>query len=67
MVAHNSGGPRMDIIKEWKGAMTGLLADTVGIAVKISRAAQNSTFKHHPRDILRDENHLYVIVLVHII
>ncbi|XP_065882645.1 GDP-Man:Man(3)GlcNAc(2)-PP-Dol alpha-1,2-mannosyltransferase-like [Dysidea avara] len=29
IVAHNSGGPRMDIVKEWKGAMTGLLADTV--------------------------------------
>ena len=29
MVAHNSGGPQMDIMKEWKGSMTGLLADTV--------------------------------------
>ena len=30
-------------------------------------AAQNPAFKNHPRDILRDENHLYGIVLVHII
>jgi len=29
MVAHNSGGPQMDIMKEWRGAMTGLLADSV--------------------------------------
>ena len=28
--------------------------------------AQNSAFKNHPRVILRDENHLYGIVLVHI-
>ena len=29
-------------------------------------AAQNSVFKNHPTDILRGENHLYGIVLVHI-
>ena len=28
---------------------------------------QNSAFKNHPRDILRDENQLYGIVLVHIV
>ena len=35
--------------------------------MKCSRAAQNCAFKNHPRDILQDENHLYGIVLVHII
>ena len=35
--------------------------------MKFSRTAQNCTFKNHPRDILQDENHLYGIVLVHII
>ena len=35
--------------------------------VKISCTTQNSTFKNHPRDILHHENHLYGIVLVHII
>ena len=35
--------------------------------MKFLRAAQNCAFKSHPRDILRDENHLYGIVLVHII
>ena len=35
--------------------------------MNISHAAQNSTFKNHPRDISRDENHLYRIVLFHII
>ena len=35
--------------------------------MKFSRAAQNRAFKNHPRDILQDENHLYGIVLVHII
>ena len=35
--------------------------------MKFLRAAQNPAFKNHPRDILRDENHLYGIVLVHII
>ena len=35
--------------------------------MKFSRAAQNPTFKNYPRDILRDENHLYGIVVVHII
>ena len=34
---------------------------------KILCAAQNSDFKSHPRYILHDENHLYGIVLVHII
>ena len=34
---------------------------------EILRVAQNSVFKNHPRDILRDENHLYGIVPVHII
>ena len=40
---------------------------SVGILVKILLASKNSVFKNHPRDILRDENHLYAIVLVHII
>ena len=31
------------------------------------RAAQNSAFKNHPTDIVCGENHLYRIVLVHII
>ena len=35
--------------------------------VNISRTTQNSAFKYHPTDILRGENHLYGIVLVHII
>ena len=35
--------------------------------MKFLQAAQNSAFKKHPRDILQDENHLYGIVLVHII
>ena len=39
----------------------------VGVVVKISQAAQNSAFKNHPRDILHDENHIYRLVLVHII
>ena len=39
----------------------------VGIAVKLLCAAKNSAFKNHPRDILRNQNHLYGIVLAHII
>ena len=35
--------------------------------MKFLHATQNPTFKNHPRDILRDNNHLYGIVLVHII
>ena len=35
--------------------------------MEILCAAQNHAFKNHPTDILRDENHLYGIVLVHII
>ena len=35
--------------------------------MKFLRATQNSAFKKHPRDILRDENHLYGIALFHII
>lgn len=27
-LAHNSGGPKMDIVKEWKDVQTGFLADT---------------------------------------
>lgn len=27
-LAHNSGGPKMDIVTEWKGVKTGFLADT---------------------------------------
>ena len=37
------------------------------IPSKILRGVQISAFKNHPRDILCDENHLYGIVLVHII
>ena len=33
----------------------------------VLRAAQNSAFENYPTDILRGENHLYRIVLVHII
>ena len=29
MIAHDSGGPKMDIMKEWKGQLTGFLADNV--------------------------------------
>ena len=35
--------------------------------MKFSCAAQNSAFKNHPRNILHDDNHLYGIVLLHII
>ena len=35
--------------------------------MNVSRAAQNSAFKNHPTDIVCGENHLYGIVLVHII
>lgn len=28
MVAHDSGGPKMDIIRDWKGQLTGFLADS---------------------------------------
>ena len=35
--------------------------------MKFSCAAQNPAFKNYPRDILRDKNHLYGIVLVHVI
>ena len=35
--------------------------------MKLLHAAQTSAYKNHPRDILRDQNHLYGIVLVHII
>lgn len=31
MVAHDSGGPKMDIMKEWKGQLTGFLADSVRV------------------------------------
>ena len=34
MVAHDSGGPRMDIMKEWKGQLTGFLADSVDTYVE---------------------------------
>ena len=39
----------------------------IGIAVTISCAAQNSSFKNHPREILRYENHLCKIALVHML
>ena len=32
-----------------------------------ARAAKFSVFKNYPRDILRDDNHLYGIVLVYIV
>ena len=35
--------------------------------MKFLHAAKFSAFKNHPRDILRDENHLYGIVLVYIV
>ena len=35
--------------------------------MNVLHAAQNSTFKNHPTDIVCGENHLYGIVLVHII
>ena len=35
--------------------------------MKLLHATQNSAFKNHPKDILRDKNNLYGIVLVHII
>ena len=33
---------------------------------KVMHATQNSAFKNHPRDILRDKNHFYEIILVHL-
>ena len=35
--------------------------------MKFLHAAKFSAFKNHPRDILRDKNHLYRIVLVYIV
>ena len=35
--------------------------------MKFLRTAKFSIFKNHLRDILRDENHLYGIVLVYIV
>ena len=35
--------------------------------MKFLQAAKVSAFKNHPRDILRDENHFYGIVLVYIV
>ena len=35
--------------------------------MKSLHVTQNSAFKNHPRDILRNENHLHGTVLVHII
>ena len=32
----------------------------------IAPAAKNAISKNHPKDILRDKNHLYRIVLVHL-
>ena len=34
--------------------------------MNVSHATQNSAFKNHPTEILRGENYLYGIVLVHI-
>ena len=33
---------------------------------KVMHATQNSAFKNHLRDILRDKNHFYEIILVHL-
>ena len=35
--------------------------------MKFLCATQNPAFTNHPRDILQDENHVYGIVLVHIL
>ena len=35
--------------------------------MKFSRASKIARLKNYPRDILRDENHLYGIILVHIV
>ena len=35
--------------------------------MNVSHASQNSAFKNHPKDISHSENHLYRIVLVHLI
>ena len=32
----------------------------------VAPTAKNAASKSHPKDILRDENHLYEIVLVHL-
>ena len=34
MVAHDSGGPKMDIMKDWKGQLTGFLADSIDTYVE---------------------------------
>ena len=51
MVAHDSGGPKMDIMKEWKGQLTGFLADSV------------SSYADYLRDIymMRPEEHQAIV------
>ena len=46
-LAHNSGGPKMDIVKEWKGVQTGFLADTEETYAK----AMNKIFSMQPDEV----------------
>jgi alpha-1,2-mannosyltransferase len=46
-LAHNSGGPRMDIVTEWNGTQTGFLADTEETYAQ----AINKIFSMHPDEI----------------
>ena len=39
----------------------------VWIRAIVAPTAKNAASKNHPKDILRDKNHLYRIVLVHLI
>ena len=50
-LAHNSGGPKMDIVTEWKGFQTGFLADTEEMYAE----AMNKIFSMQPdeADIMR--------------
>ena len=39
---------------------------SVEIQVTVVCAAQDSVFKNHPKDILRDKNHVHRITLAHL-
>ena len=47
-------------IKQYDGTVQ------VGIGVIVATAAKNATSKNYPKDTLRNKDHLYGIVLVHI-
>lgn len=46
-LAHNSGGPKMDIVKEWNSAPTGFLADSEETYAK----AMNTIFSMQPDEV----------------